>query len=243
MTLRIAICDDEQADIQALKFHLDRYQILHDIELIIDCFATGQELLFAHERNEYQIIFLDIEMPHSSGMSIAKQLRIENNDDVIIIFVTSYPQYMKDSFNVQPFQFLTKPVDFTIIEEVISNIIRRYQNSHVTKILLGLNGEEHLIRISNILYIKSHKEKRPILEYVLTNRTIVATGTLRDWEESLSQYGFISPCRGYLVNVRHIHSFNQNRILLSNNTEIPISRRRTKLVHQTYANRILHIMN
>lgn len=242
MNLRIAICDDEQADIQTLQNHLEHYQMLHDINLTIDCFMSGQELLCAHADNAYQIILLDIEMPKQSGMSIAKQLRNEN-DDVLIIFVTSYPQYMKDSFEVQPFQFLTKPVDSLVIEEVMESIIRRYQNSHTTKIILGLNGEEYLIRISNILYIKSCKEKKPVLEYVLSDTTIIATGILRDWEQSLAKFGFISPCRGYLVNVRHIHSFNQNRIILSNSTEIPISRRRTKLVHQTYANRILHIMN
>lgn len=51
-------------------------------------------------------------MPDLSGWELAKQLR-DVDDDLLIVFTTFYPEYMQESFNVQPFQFLTKPIDYT----------------------------------------------------------------------------------------------------------------------------------
>lgn len=243
MTLRIGICDDTIHDMEILQKHIETYQIAYDVNLEAKSFSSGAELLQSHKNNPYHILLLDIEMPGQSGMEIARCLRNYGDENVFIVFVTSYPQYMKDSFEVQPFQFLTKPIDFPMLEKLISDIIKRYQHSHTTKILIDEDGEEHLVHINEVLYMQALKDKRPILQYVFSDTTLIAQGTIKDWEETLSDYGFISPCRGYLVNVRHIRSFNQTRLLLTNGTEIPISRRRTKLVKQAYANRIIHVMN
>lgn len=243
MTLRIGICDDVEADSKTLEKHINTYQFTHDVNLKTESFTRGRDLLESHRKEPYHIILLDIEMPGQSGMEIARYLRNQGNDEVFIVFITSYPQYMKDSFEVQPFQFLTKPIDFSAMEKLISDIILRYRNSHTTRILIGVDGEEHLVRINEILYMKAFKDKRPILEYVFPQTSLTAQGTIQKWKESLADYGFISPCRGYLVNLRHVRSFDQTRLLLTNGLEIPISRRRTKLVKQAYANRILHIMN
>lgn len=243
MTLRIGICDDTINDIKVLQKHIEAYQIAYDIDLETESFSSGAKLLQSHKSKPYHIILLDIEMPAQSGMDIARRLRNQENDNVFIVFITSYPQYMKESFEVQPFQFLTKPIDFPMIEKLISDIIHRYQHSHTTKILIDVDGEEHLIHINDILYMQAVKDKRPILKYNFSHTSLTAQGTIQKWEETLSDYGFISPCRGYLVNVRHIRSFNQTRLLLTNGIEIPISRRRAKLVKQAYANRIIHVMN
>ncbi len=243
MTLRIGICDDTINDMKILQKHIETYKIAYDINLEVESFSSGEELIRGHINHPYQVILLDIEMPAQSGMEIARRLRNQGDENVFIVFVTSYPQYMKDSFEVQPFQFLTKPIDFPMLEKLISDIINRYQHSHTTKILIDEDGEKHLVHISDILYMQAVKDKRPILKYVFSDSALIAQGTIQKWEETLSDYGFISPCRGYLVNVRHIRSFNQTRLLLTNSIEIPISRRRAKLVKQAYANRIIHVMN
>lgn len=243
MTFRIGICDDMPEAITVLQKHIEHYQIAHDANFIIDSFTSGQELLQSHNECPYHIILLDIEMPNQNGIDIARHLRNQGDYEVFIVFVTSYSQYMMDSFEVQPFQFLTKPAEFHEVEKLISNIIRRYQHSHTTKILIGIGGEEYTVRISDIIYMKTIKSKRPILEYILQDMSLTARGTIQNWEYILNDYGFISPCRGYLVNVRHIYSFNDTRIVMTNDIKIPISRRRVKLVKQTYLNRIIHLMN
>ncbi|MCD8330754.1 MAG: LytTR family DNA-binding domain-containing protein, partial [Lachnospiraceae bacterium] len=242
-TLRDGICDDEASDREALEKHLQTFQFVHDLELKIESFSSGKVLLESHSRQPYQIILLDVEMPGQNGMEIARCLREQGDEEVFLVFVTSYPQYMRDSFSVQPFQFLTKPIDFSEIEKLFSAILQRYQNSHTTRVLIDVNGEEHLVHINKILYIKAIKDKRPVLEYVFSDTSLIARGTIQKWEETLTDYGFISPCRGYLVNMRHVSSFNTTHLRLTNGLDVPVSRRRAKILKQAYANRIIHLMN
>ena len=105
-------------------------------------------------------------------------LRYELYDDVFIVFVTSYPQYMQESFDVQPFQFLTKPVSYTKIEKLLSDIIHRYKHSHITKIVIDSHGKEHLIPVNNILYIQAVKGEKRYLEYHLIDA--ILTGEAND---------------------------------------------------------------
>ena len=59
--------------------------------------------------DSFDIIYLDIEMDKEDGISAAKRIRIYDKN-VLIIYVTSHENHMKESFVVRPFQFLVKPV-------------------------------------------------------------------------------------------------------------------------------------
>lgn len=161
MILRIGICDDTQTDIIHLEKHIKHYMASYNIEFEIESFRSGAALLQAQKEQPFHILLLDIELPEINGMMVARYLRDELYDDVFIVFVTSYPQYMQESFDVQPFQFLTKPVSYTKIEKLLSDIIHRYKHSHITKIVIDSHGKEHLIPVNNILYIQAVKGEKP----------------------------------------------------------------------------------
>ena len=243
MILRIGICDDTQTDIIHLEKHIKHYMASYNIEFEIESFRSGAALLQAQKEQPFHILLLDIEMPEINGMMIARYLRDELYDDVFIVFVTSYPQYMQESFDVQPFQFLTKTVSYTRIEKLLSDIIRRYKHSHITKIVIDSHGKEHLIPVNNILYIQAVKGEKRYLEYHLIDAILTGEGTIQDWENRLSDHDFCSPYRGYLVNIRHIQTIQPSNIVIANGTLIPISRRKVTTLQQLYANRIIHVLN
>jgi len=144
---------------------------------------------------------------------------------------------------VQPFQFLVKPVQYTFVEKLFQDIIHRYEHSHVTKVIVGTGGEKQLIRIRDIVYMKTVKDKKPVLEYVLSDRTIVGEGTIQQWEEGLQQYAFISPCRGYLVNLKYVVAVERLKLRLVDGTTIPVSRRRVKMVQDLFLEKTMVVMN
>lgn len=242
MILRIGICDDTQTDIIHLEKHIKHYMASYNIEFEIESFRSGAALLQAQKEQPFHILLLDIELPEINGMMVARYLRDELYDDVFIVFVTSYPQYMQESFDVQPFQFLTKPVSYTKIEKLLSDIIHRYKHSHITKIVIDSHGKEHLIPVNNILYIQAVKGEKRYLEYHLIDAILTGEGTIQDWENRLSDHDFCSPYRGYLVNIRHIQTIQPSNIVIANGTLIPISRRKVTTLQQLYANRIIHIL-
>ena len=243
MKLRVGICDDEKSVIEILQQCMEQYQMHQDVELEVESFTNGNELLAMNRVNPYHVVLLDVEMPEIDGLEVARRLREDVLDDIFIVFVTSYPEYMQESFAVQPFQFLVKPVQYTFVEKLFQDIIHRYEHSHVTKVIVGTSGEKQLIRIRDIVYMKTVKDKKPVLEYVLSDRTIVGEGTIQQWEEGLQQYAFISPCRGYLVNLKYVVAVERLKLRLVDGTTIPVSRRRVKMVQDLFLEKTMVVMN
>ena len=71
MKFRIAICDDEQEQLDIITKCLDLLKITYDFELEVLSFQTGNTLIQAHRKCNFDIILLDIELKHESGLDIA----------------------------------------------------------------------------------------------------------------------------------------------------------------------------
>lgn len=243
MHFRVALCDDSPEDIMALSNQITKYGKKYDIHFDMEHFDSGSALVQAHHKNPFNIIFLDIEMPAQSGITTARHLRNDGNDDVFIIFVTSYPEYMRDSFEVQPFQFITKPVNTSVISKLFASIMHKYTKSHTSRVILDDQGTGRVTIINDILYIKTSNGDNSILEYVLTSYSFTGKGVLQAWEDELASCGFFSPHRGYLVNIRHVVSFTKSQLNMSNGYKIPVSRRKFPQFQRLFANRIIRSLN
>ena len=100
--LRIAVCDDEKKERASLRQLL----VMELNAAHVDCYASGDDLLEAGEK--YNLIFLDIEMPGTSGMETARRLRRDKRGD-LLVFLTAYDRYMPSAFEVKAFRYLLKP--------------------------------------------------------------------------------------------------------------------------------------
>lgn len=109
MLYRISICDDELSQIKIVEDYLTRFSIKTETEFHIEKFSSGNELLkkYYNEKSPFDLVFLDMEMPGRNGIETAEEIRKIPDRNVIIAFITSYPEYMQDSFDVQASQYLT----------------------------------------------------------------------------------------------------------------------------------------
>ena len=124
MKLNIAICDDDEAAIEYLKSCITHFYFAFDVEVSISTFTSGRAFLDSYtEKGQYQLIFMDVEMPELNGLDTASILRSTIDRYALLVFVSNYPEYMQKSFTVRAFYYLTKPYTSEDVEEVLKNAI------------------------------------------------------------------------------------------------------------------------
>ena len=100
MTYRIAICDDEQPQIEYLTSIVKEWSKANDYVCETRTFPSAEAFLFAYEDDkEYDILLLDVEMKNITGVDLAKCIRQEN-ETVQIVFVTGYADYISEGYEV-----------------------------------------------------------------------------------------------------------------------------------------------
>ena len=219
--LHIAVCDDEQIIMEQLKKLLETYRP----DCMVTMYRSGEGLLDAFD--QYDLIFLDIEMPQTNGMELAAKLR-ELQYDGEVIFLTSYTDYMQDAFKVRAFRYLQKPIREDQLEEALCAAEEEFQQQY-----LLLTGEKVFrIKIRDILYLEAvHNET-----YIVTKTgELVVRSPMREIYEMLDPAEFIQTHKSYVVALRAIRYVgNQEVVLQELQPRIPLSRRRQQEVRKAY---------
>ena len=121
--MKIAICDDEPQICQLLKNKIEKYYFSHDMEFNIQTYENGEKLL-EHDLDEIEVLFLDVDMPGKNGMETANEIR-KTNQDMIIVFLTAYSEFVFESFKVDTFRYLMKPLKDEELAEVLEAVERK----------------------------------------------------------------------------------------------------------------------
>ncbi len=244
MCFGVAICDDDVKDIFTLHKYLEKFELEYDIDFKIFLFTSGEKLLLQYNSTEdFHIIFLDVEMPGISGIETANTIRSKGDYKTNIIFISNYPEYMQDSFNVQPFYYLQKPLTYSVFCNLMQRIIKLYQNTQTIKYIIQHDQTEEFVNIDDILYIEADKNQKSILHFVLKNREVYTKGILQKLKDELANYGFVITYRGFLVNMKYIHYINKTSVTLTTGAEIPLSRRYDRKIHNLFAKYIITFRN
>ncbi|MEO2205385.1 LytTR family DNA-binding domain-containing protein [Paenibacillus pabuli] len=233
------VCDDDK------EIHEDLSQFFRDFEKINDCkiqlthFSSGEELLehyLSKNCKNFHFLFLDIEMSGINGLETAKQIRSLPNKDVTILFLSSYPDYVMESFDVLTFQYLLKPLTYDVFE---SKMMRLYDHlSSTAKHVMFLKDErgQNIVPVSEIIAISKlkHSLVQNKLQVVTTDQEFLITGTISSYSEKLGM-PFLLVYRSVIVNMDYIRGFTANSVIMSNHQDFPISRTQMKQIKDTYA--------
>ena len=143
-------------------------------------------LLESIQQNEaYDIIFLDIEMEQLDGISTARKIR-EVDLSVLLIYVSGYDEYLKELFEVEPFRFISKPIDRNRLKTYFSNAIQRTLKKELF-FQYSFNKEIQKIPLDDIVYFES--KNRSIYIYLKDGTSRYFYGKLNDIEKNLTSVG------------------------------------------------------
>jgi len=221
VAIRFAICDDEKAQISYLSGLLEKWAKAQNVTFRLATFHSAEEFLFAYEDDKnYDILLLDVEMGNMNGVELARQIRIEN-DNVQIIFITGFPDYMQFGYDVAALHYLMKPVDEQKFYDVLNRAIVQIERQPQA-IMLAIDGQQIRIDVREIMYIEAVDHT---VELTTKNSgKLVVKMPLYQLESELPQE-FVHCHRSFLVNLAHIKKITKTDVIMDCGTMLPLSRR------------------
>ena len=218
--LSIAVCDDEIiacCNMAAkIKDILDRMKTA----CIVHQFNSGRELLQASEN--FDIVFLDIIMNDPDGMTAARLLRAKS-PNIILIFISSSREYVFDAYDVEAFQYLLKPVDTKKLKIVLQKAIRKIEVPSREYMIVSVERQKKKLYLDDICYFEIRGRKIDIHGKGDTLTYYEQIGVL---EKSLQGKGFFRCHKSYLINLKHVDTYNRQDVILDSGEQIPIAKRR-----------------
>ena len=216
--LRIAIVEDDPAHANKLCLFLERYQQEQGIELDFTVLPDGMAIVQDY-RNEWDIIFLDIEMPYLDGMSAAREIRAKDAA-VVLIFITNMSHYAINGYEVEALGYMLKPITYEQFFMKIQKAVSVAKLREQQQVIVTTREELIRLRADEILYVEVVNHHIHI--HTLTDE-IVVFDSLKNFELCLPAKGFVRCGQSYIVNLRHMKKVMVTSVLIDR-YEIPISR-------------------
>lgn len=218
--MRIAVCDDERQICELMKEKIQKYYFADQIEFRVETFESGDQLLTS-DLSQIDVLFLDVDMPGKNGMETAKEIRKENRE-MLIIFLTAYSEFVFESFKVDAFRYLVKPLKEKELEETLTAVRQEFCKPEEC-FSFQFQNEMYHIRYSDIIYIEGMRDK---LWIYAREENYRCRGTLKSLNQTLEGRGFFQVHRSYIINMNKIQKYNSQTVQLEGNVEIPISKYR-----------------
>ena len=225
----VAICDDELKQVNIIKQYLLDYQIDTQCELKIYHFMCGKDL--CESSITYDLIFLGIEMDGMDGLETAKIFR-QKQKRTQIIFISDHSKYAINAFEVHPFHFIMRPVTDGVIFKVMDEFMEYFNYDISQNNILEFNGiKGPLLLDQTNIYIFEYIGNRRVAVFT-QNEKYVIRGGIAEITQLVDSELFISPHRGFLVNMQYIKSLNNCVICMKNAMEVPIAQRKLREVQR-----------
>ncbi|NLZ46027.1 MAG: response regulator transcription factor [Clostridiales bacterium] len=229
--MRVAICDDEKFFYIELNKYLNKYSTERKVDIVNFYFSNGHDLLASNLN--FDLIFMDYKMKGLNGIETAKLLRAKNKY-VTIIFLTGFPEMVFQSFHVNTFRFLTKPIQESKLFNALDDFLKTIDEDS----LLTLKIHDGILRIqlSELIYAES-QGKHTLLR--TTEGHYDCLRYLREIENMLPENKFFRCHRSFIVNFEHIKKHDNQNIYFENGEIAKIGRTQLSSFKDGFQNYIL----
>ncbi|PHS10928.1 MAG: DNA-binding response regulator [Kordia sp.] len=231
MKLKTILVEDETRSREILRNYIAKY--CPNIELVGE--ASGiEEGLNLIKNNELDLVFLDVEMPYGNAFDLLDKVE---NRTFETIFVTAYDHYAVEALNNQASYYLLKPIsidDLIIAVDVVIDIKQKETALAETvlspkseivsgKITVPQQDGFEVLKTSEILFCKADDN---YTEIHMKSGKILASKTLKYFEEALQEFGFSRIHKSYVVNVNSIVKYKKGKggsVVLENDKELQVA--------------------
>jgi two-component system, LytTR family, response regulator len=237
--MKAIIIDDELSGREVLKNLLEKN--CPDVS-IVNMLNSIEKGLLSVKADQPDLVFLDIQMPNSSGFDLLNQLE---RIDFEIIFVTAHDNYAIRAFKYSAVDYLLKPIKVAELIEAVNRAKERIENNHKpdnlkflaekihpakknflnNKILLPTLGGYNIAEVAEIAYCQS--ESNYTRFHFSDGKTIVVSKTLKEFEPILLENSFFRIHRSYIINLNYIAKYNKGKggeVVMKDGAVLEVSR-------------------
>lgn len=214
MKLKCIVVDDEPLSQEVIADYVRSCPELELIAVAGDALQAGEIL----KKEEIQILFLDINMPRLSGIGFMKSLR----ESPLVIFVTAYPQYAVEGFELDAVDYLLKPVSFERFRLAVNRALDRFQQKPENKtshLILRSNKKDYRVTFDEILYLEACGD---YVRFGMRDLHLMVHGRLKDFLSKLPDEDFAQIHKSWIISLSKIQYIEGNQVVVSDK-RIPVS--------------------
>lgn len=222
--LKIAVCDDDKLIIDKMESLVLKYAEQNGIDLKIFAFLDGNNLVSS--KQQFDLIFLDIQMQFSNGIETAQKIR-EMDMNVPIVYITNFSQYWRNAYKVHAFDYISKPFDFIDIKSVMDDFIKSLKELEPINVSFNTKDGAIVQNVKEICYFWV-KDKKTVLVGTIYSELIVEE-YLSDIIKKLPEDRFFQVHRSCVVNLEYVqNAIKEDGIVMKDGTWLPLSKRKQK---------------
>lgn len=211
----VLIVDDEFLARKLLTEYVSKLDCLNLVDTCPDA-TKAMEML---NKEQVDILLLDIQMPDISGMEMLKLL----NDKPAVILTTAYSEYAVDAFSLGVIDYLLKPFDYARFLQAINKAIN-YKSidtqSEISNDYMMVKADYKLYKVNfeDLLFIEGQHE---YVTFHTKTKRITALYSLRNLEETLPKDKFIRTHKSFIVSIKNIEDIDKVNVTVAGN-KIPV---------------------
>lgn len=246
--INVIIIDDDEFARNILKKEIisnfNEFDIIAEGEDV----ASGLEII---NKNNPDIVFLDIDMPDGTGFDLLKKL---TNINFKLVFITAHSEFAIKAIKFSAIDYVLKPFDSSEIIQTLTKLkdifekeneqikIKTFLNNldNITnskkKIVLKTSDNIYVVDVQDI--VRCLSENNYTTFFINNNTKIVISKTLKEYEMLLDEFGFIRVHRSHLININYVKRFakESNYLYMKDNSVIPVSHRKKELLLSIFEN-------
>lgn len=235
--MQIALCDDEKAYHEKLKELISQYKQLHsDRTLSLSFFSSGKELInHVDEYGGFDLYILDCIMPGMNGIELGAALR-KHGDAGFLLYLTTSPDFALDSYRVEAFDYLLKPVDRDLFFRSLDKAYRSFSQLMQEVVAVKTADSIRMLPVADIRYAERIEKH---IDYYLTDNTVVHStsfnGSFQSAVEQLVVHkGMLLVGSSFVVNLFHVTEVTKSDLILTGNLHVPVPRRMYEAVKKKW---------
>jgi DNA-binding LytR/AlgR family response regulator len=219
MTYRIAIIDDNPTDASYVRLLCESWAKSAGHLLLPHEFPSAEQFLFhTEDLPPFDLLLLDIEMGQMNGVELARRVR-EYDERVQMVFITGYPDFIAEGYEVAALHYLMKPVAkeklFAVLDRASAALDKQTRT-----VLLPVGKETVCLPADSIRYAESQGHYMIVYAQACPYKCRMTASEL----EALLGYGFVRCHRSVVVGLRHVARVTRTAVYLNDGTELPLGK-------------------